>query len=572
MDKKENYSPVEKYADNKPNRTEKQSTKFIPKELLIATNIENLKCILTTGLICPKEGYKKYYKDPGFFSPGHVPIFIDNVPPYILSECRDEEDKDIYNTIIALDLSWDNLIPSSVRDFVNNKGKQVKGQLDNDAPVSMVFFEGVIPVSAIKTIYFRAKEEKSEFLGTKYGNFNPKFFSLKVNFKLFDDSRPSDVPIFPGDSTAAIKIDSNYLTISGAEKRIPDHKDYLESDARGGVISLLMHSLPPLPESENLIKNVVNESSGVNTDLQVLPKQLEIINNWIWKRRPLSTDDVDKILLWHLLNLLSPLDPHKGITASQFLAILQNKFETSEDLRKHPKSSYQELKDRFKKRFDQISDAVNQIINPDDLFQDSSIKSRVLRGLLLFLMYKKGIYSFRKNKDLIKSWQITPADTLFAHILYAAWRGWKQIDQDLRPKDKVDIYSLCTFMSNWHNKHYSEQHYVFASDASFKISGNCSPWEKDMLLKADWNKHRKLREYAIDLAKKRDWQSIQLKIKAGSNKLSELKFSKNGDVALTLLGSLSIKETIDKEGFMDSLKQIELTDEEKKNFQKIFES
>jgi hypothetical protein len=157
------------------------------------------------------------------------------------------------------------------------------------------------------------------------------------------------------------------------------------------------------------------------------------------------------------------------------LAILQDKFETTEDLRKDPKPSYQELKDRFKKRFDQISNAVNHIKNPDNLFQDSSIKSRVLRGLLLFLLHKKDIYNFQKNKDLIKSWHIIPTDTLFAHILYAAWRGWKQIDQDLRPKDKVEIYSLCTFMSNWHNKHYPEQRYVFGPDASFKISGNCSP-------------------------------------------------------------------------------------------------
>lgn len=570
MDKKETNSPVERYADNNPIQTVKQNTKFVPKELLIATNIENLKSILTTGLICPKEGYKKYYKDPGSFSPGHVPIFIDKVPSHILSECRDEEDKDIYNTIIALDLSWDDLIPC-IRSFVNNKGEQVKGQFDNNAPASIIFFKGVIPVSAIKTIYFRAKEEKSEFRGINYGNFNPNIFSLRVNRKLFDDSRSSGAQMFLGDSIAAIKINPIRLSISGAEKQIPDHKDYLESDARGGVISLLMHSLPPLSESENLINYVINESSMVNADLQVLPKQLEIINNWIWGKS-LSTDDVDKILLWHLLNLLSPMDPHKGITASKFLGNLQDELETSGDLRKYPKPSYQELKDRFKKRFDQISDAVNDIINPDDLFQDSSIKSRVLRGLLLFLMYQKDMYNFQKKKDLIKSWQITPADTLFAHILYAAWRGWKQIDQDLRPKDKVEIYSLCTLMSNWHNKHYSGQRYAFTSDASFKISGICSPWEKDMLLKADWNKHRKLKECAIDLAKKRDWQSIQLKIKAKSNKLSELKFSKKGDVALTLLGSLSVKETIDKEGFMDSLKQSELTDEEKKDFQKIFGS
>ena len=107
--------------------------------------------------------------------------------------------------------------------------------------------------------------------------------------------------------------DSIRFTIYDAEKQIPDRKDYLESDARGGVISLLMHSLPPLPESENLIKNVVNESSLVNTDSQVLPKQLEIINNWIWKRS-LLTDDVDKILLWHLLNLLSALDSHYSVS------------------------------------------------------------------------------------------------------------------------------------------------------------------------------------------------------------------------------------------------------------------
>ena len=205
MNKKETDSPGKERAGNNPISTEKQSTKFIPKELLIATNIENLKRILTTGLICPREGYKKYYKDPRFLSPGHVPIFIDKVPPYILSKCRDEEDKDIYNTIIALNLSWDNLIPC-IRGFVNNKGEQVKGQLDNNAPVSIIFFEGVIPVSAIKTIYFRAKEEKAEFLGINYGNFNPKIFSslLKVNLKLFDDSRSSDAQMLLADSTAAI--------------------------------------------------------------------------------------------------------------------------------------------------------------------------------------------------------------------------------------------------------------------------------------------------------------------------------------------------------------------------------
>ncbi len=523
-----------------------------PKELLIATNAENLKSIITSGLIRPKEGYTKYYKDLCEFSPGHIPIFTDKIPSGILSECQEE--KDIHVVIISLKFSWHDLLPS-INGYVNEKGEPFKGPPAEDTLAGVIFFNGVIPVSAIKSAYFRSKEEKEEFLAIRYLNFDHRMTSLQLKLGLFRQQH------------AYLKKESIHFSCDDMEKQIPGNADYLESDARGGVISMLMQYLPPFQEAKVFIKSLVNnDSSSAIADFQALPENLKIINNWIW-RNPVSTDKIDNILLWHLLDLLAPLNCLNGITSSEFLDDFQQRIESSNDFKQHPKYSYEKLMARFKNSLRLIEDTLG-IGDPDQFFQNPEITSGVLRGLLLFLLYKNDIGEFQKNNEYLKHRQITPADILFANILYAAWKGWKNIDENIRPKDKKTIYSMCNFMSNWHNINYTAKPYITDFAFSPALSGNFSPWAKAILLNTKWS--TKLKKFAVDLSKKRDWPCIQTEIKGSNKKLTELKLSKQGDMVLKLIGAVSIKETIDEEDFKAKLKQTDLTDDEKKTFQKTF--
>lgn len=528
-------------------------TKLDSNLFLIATNTENLKSIITTGIIRPREGYRKYYKDFCSFCPGSIPLFIDSIPAGLLYLCQEEEDIDV--VILSLELSRE------------KSSLLMNDPFDEKNPVDIIFFQGVIPVTAVKNVYFKSKKEKTNFLDFRYANFHPNDFNLKVNAKVFNQTG-NDGDIFDENPS----LDAFKSNRFDTEKNIPQAKDFLEADARGGVLSILLQTLPPIPEAEKLITTAVTEVPPKSFDLMVLPEQIKYLHHWMWKQ-PARTDDVDGILLWHLLNLLSSCDPHYGMTASVFLDQLQEEFKKSEDLRQTPKSSYEDLIRKLEKRFCEISTIVEGINDPASFFRNHGIASNIMKGLLLFLLYPKDVCGFRKNKGMMKEWEITPEITLFANMLYAAWQGWKRMDEDIRRRDKQRGYSICNFMANWHNQFYAGQPYVFSSAASsFKLTGNCSPWEKTMLLKTPWNTNHKLGKCAVQLAKIRDWPSLQWEINVPQEKLSDLHYSKDGTLKVTLTGNVIFKESIDKPHFKDSLKETELTDDEKKAFQTMFNS
>ncbi|CCK79332.1 hypothetical protein [Desulfobacula toluolica] len=527
--------------------------KLDSKLFLMATNTENLKSIITTGVIRPREGYKKYYKDFSSFCPGFIPLFVDSIPAELLYLCQEEDDIDV--VILSLELSWE------------KSSLLMQEQFDKNYLADIVFFQGVIPVTAIKNICFKSKQAKTRFLDFRYANFHPNDFSCKINAKIFNQTG-SDKDIF--DKNPSLDVFKSRQI--DAPKNIPQAQDFLQADARGGVLSMLLQTLPPMPESQKLIDAAVIEVPPESFDLTLLPEQIKYLYHWIWKK-PAITDDVDGILLWHLLNLLSSCDPYDGITTSVFLDQLQQEFKKSKDLRKSPKSSYEDLIKKLEKRFCEISTIVEGIDDPAFFFQNHDIASNIMKGLLLFLLYPKDLYGFRKNKEMIKEWEITPQITLFANILYAAWQGWKRMDEEIRHQDKQLGYSVCNFMADWHNQFYAEHAYVFsAADFSFKLTGNCSSWEKAMLLKTPWNTNHKLGKCAVQLAKTRDWPSLQWQINVPQEKLFDLHYSKDGTLKIKLTGNVIFKESIDKDHFKASLKKTQLTDDEKKDFQTMFNS
>ncbi|WP_300459484.1 hypothetical protein [Desulfobacula sp.] len=526
------------------------------KPFLMATNTENLKSILTTSLIRPMEGYRKYYKDFCSFSPGFIPLFIGSIPAKHLSVCQEETDMDV--VILSLDLSREKL-SALVKDPVEGKDP-----LEEKNPAGIFFFQGVIPVTAIQHIYFKSKKEKDRFLDFRYAHFHPTDFSLKVNAKAFRQTT-IDGDIFhenPG-------LDAFTSPPPFAEKTVPCTADFLEADARGGVLSLLSASLPPLPEAGKLITAAVHELPSASVDLAVLPEQIKTLHHWIWKQ-PAATDDVDGILLWHLLNLLSACDPHQGMTASVFLHGLHEEFKRSPDFRQAPKSPYADLIQKLEKRFQEISTSVEGITDPVIFFQDNGIASNVMKGLLLFLLYPKDIYDFPDNKEMMKEWGITPPIHLFATILYAAWQGWTRLDEGICCRDKPHVSAVCNFMADWHNQFYAGHSYGFSPGGTFKVTGQCSPWEKTMLLTLPWKAHHKLGKCALQLAKTRDWPCLHWDITAPKEKLSDLHYTREGGLKLKLIGNVVFKESIDIPLFKTLLEATELTDDEKKHFDMLY--
>ena len=520
------------------------------KPVLMATNTENLKSILTTGLIRPMEGYRKYYKDFCFFCPGAIPFFLTSIPEKLLYLCQEEADMDV--VILSLDLSREKLSP-----LMNDP-------LDEKDPYDIFFFQGVIPVTAILSIFFKSKKEKTRFLDLRYANFYPTEFNLKVNPKAFHQAS-IDKDIFhdsPG-------LDAFNYKPPDPQKNIPHANDFLEADARGGVLSLLLSSLPPLPEAKNLITAAFHKLPLEPFDVHVLPEQIKYLHHWIWKQ-PARTDDVDGILLWHLLNLLSACDPHQGITASVFLYQLKEEFKKSQDLRQTPKSPYADLILKLEKRFQEISTSVEGITDPAVFFQDDGIASNVMKGLLLFLLYPQDVCDFPDNTEMMEEWGITPHIRLFATILHAAWQGWTRLDESIRRRDKPHVSAVCNFMADWHNQFFAGHSHVFSPAESFKVMGRCNPWEKTMLLNLPWKANHKLGKCALQLAKTRDWPCLQWDITAPKEKLSDLHYTRDGGLKLTLTGNIVFKESIDIQEFKTLLEPTELTDDEKKRFEKLY--
>jgi hypothetical protein len=72
------------------------------------------------------------------------------------------------------------------------------------------------------------------------------------------------------------------------------------------------------------------------------------------------------------------------------------------------------------------------------------------------------------------------------------------------------------------------------------------------------------------LAKTRDWPCLQWDITAHVEKLSDLHYSKDGELKLTLTGHVMFKESIDIPLFKTLLEATELTDDEKTTFQRLY--
>lgn len=542
-------------------------THFNPKEILLATNGENLKHFITSGFIHPREGFKKYYRDISHSSPGHLPLFIDSIVPSLLQECQEEPHIDI--VILSLRLPLANVL-DRISYYIDENNVLVSGApaLDEkDAKAQIVYYKGVIPTSAIATVFFKSSVEKKRFLAYDYSNFKPTMFKLNIGAKFFKEQKSGTGEMF---NEQKATVESTFI-----QKPVPDYTAYLAAHARGALLSMLKHGLPPVPESNALINLVTQPSPQENPVLNILPRQLEHLKDWIWGKIK-SIDDVDGILLYHVLDLLASSDPLKGLTSVTFLNDLENLLENNKQpLTNHlanPSINYEGLKQRFRKRFEEIQQAVDQHIEPSIFFNDKTLKSNIMRALLLFLIRLKRVPEFYKEKDLIEEWSISGEDLLFANIFYAVWQGWQLMNDELRPGAKKEIFVITDFMADWFNKTQGGFQGCFSQKTNLKVSGSSMLWEKKILKNIPWKINQPLGKFAINMAKERNWDSITSEIVIEEKNISKMSYEKknNTNISITIAGDFSLKERLDKNIFLEQLDEIELTDNEIAQFKKLY--
>ena len=576
---------------------------FSPFKLLLATNTENLKSMISSGMIHPVEGYRKYYHDLSRFSPGHLPLFVNVLPATLLSECREESDMDV--AILSIKLPQ-KALQSNVAYTIDDGNQLILASPEAHNPVKALLYRGILPLSTIATIYLESTAAKKRFLAYRYANFTPEIFSIKVQAKPFNQLKGDKAIVTRLSRLTGSNIAMPTPSGTSSEKSVPSsppllhlsaqqatgendtRTDFLETDARGGLIAVLMKTLPPVSESHNLLSYILTPPPVDYLKLTLLPKSIKYLNNWLWNN-PVKTDDVDAILLWHLLHLLAPSDPLQGLTSAVFLDQLRQHFQSGEDLRNAPSTPYGELKQRFFKRFDQIQNAVDQHTDPADFFLDETLKSDMMRALLLFLLYPKNLWALYENHPLINAWNISAEVMLFAGIMNGVWLGWQSLNEMIRPQEKKRIFGISDFMADWETLCRSEvggdvsgeieassmegeKAAIFGNRKEMSVSGSCTLWEKKILMHTPWSIKSKLGQFARNLAKKRNWAALQTKLSIPPENLSQLSYQKEGEMALTMIGDVTLQERIDKAMFFEALEKIELTDDEKVGLSACFNS
>ena len=206
----------------------------------------------------------------------------------------------------------------------------------------------------------------------------------------------------------------------------------------------------------------------------------------------------------------------------------------------------------------------------ENFFLDSTMKSSLLKGLLLFLLYHEKLNDENLSDENIKKWEITEGDILFREIFYSTWKGWNLLEGRVRtsnkPKDKKDLFKK---LSDYYEYLFNGMLIKGENNFNFQPFGNINNWTKDILLKEEWS--NKIKNFAIEFAKGRNLECLSYEIKASSKDNLDSLTIKENSLIIKLQGNVIIKNKIDEKFFKALLEKIELlTDKEKENFNKTY--
>lgn len=386
-----------------------RSPSGVDRKLFYVTNGNNLRGILSSGLIRPRTGWPKYAADFQELFSGHVPLFCDGVP-FEMMESVTTYDRHDFPAILEIDAQgWG----GAELLAVNKDGNVTKVSFDSlCGSACAILSKGVVPLADVTKVHFGQAEDAKRFASDCRAMANTRSDLTPVGHTF---KGISDIDMALPSSEAVSPSGSDQYGIA-AMRRI---------DAVGGVLSALLRMQSK--GSHRLLRDVFLEwtpewqddedtTSGLGRELRLA------VTAWIEGNKPAGADP-NAIILRLALDSLSSQPFVRGLSPEAFLDSLDTSAATE----------LKEFHEVLRTRLATIRSSVLHDEDPAQLFQATG--SCVMRGILLMLLDN----AYREDRRLPIGCTPSAPDLLMAEVLRGALHGWTRVPITMRGAPKAEL-------------------------------------------------------------------------------------------------------------------------------------
>lgn len=382
----------------------------LERRLFYVTNASNLRSILASGLIRPRQGWPKYVPDFQEQTPGYIPLFSGGVPHSQVVDQVTKHDRHDLPVIVEFDAkSW--VAPQVLCVRVDGKVDAVEF---TKAPkgARMLLLRGVIPLADARKVHFANASAVKRFSSDCQAFANTRVALLAVN---------DDVAVVPDVAPVAIAL----ADLPPAASDAATGAQMRRIDAVGGILSALTRA--PEGGGELVVRNVFPEWPGAQRKgsgpASALAEVLgATVTEWIQVQECQTSDTMCAVLCCALDFLAAP-QASTGFSADALLdAISQHSQRVTEKDRK-----------LLQERLQAIRNTVLHDESPAAFFQRKG--SPVLRGLLLFLLDSE----YREDRVPPRGCIADPQDLLMAEVMRGALNGWSRVPVAMRGDPQAEL-------------------------------------------------------------------------------------------------------------------------------------
>ncbi len=376
------------------------------------TNAGNLRSILASGLIRPRQGWPKYAPDFQEQTPGYIPLFYGGVPHSQIVDQVTMHDRHDLPVIIEFDAkSW--IAPNIACATTDGERENVDLW---KAPVAtqVLLLRGVIPLADVRTVHFASAVAAKRFRSDCQAFSNVRATLLAAN----DDFSVIPELYLAADLFAPGSIPSAQFAGGTAEqmRRI---------DAVGGVLAALTRM--PQAGGESVIHQVCPEwLSAKNTRITVAESLsddlVRTVIQWIRAENNHNDDTMCTVLCCILDFLATPLAA-TGFATETLLCVIEQ----------HSPGIREKDQKPLLERLQSMRGVVLHDDSPAPFFDRGG--SPVLRGLLLFLLDSE----YREERTLPRGCTAGLQDLLIAEIMRGAKNGWSRVPVVMRGDPEAEF-------------------------------------------------------------------------------------------------------------------------------------
>ncbi len=380
--------------------------------LFYVTNASNMRSILASGLIRPRQGWLKYAADFQDQTPGYIPLFYGGVPHSQVSDQVTKHDHHDLPVVIEFDASsWMGPDISCVRtDGARETMEFPKVPLGTQ----VLLLRGVIPLGDVRRVHFGSAAAAKRFSSDCQALSNTRASLLAMN---------DDFSVVPDISVAPEVLPSRGVPVDQADEGTLESMRRI--DAVGGVLAALTR---------------LQHAGGASVIHRVFPEWRKVQSEEISPTAPLSEELVLTLIRWIraekcqgdetmcvvlccTLDFLATPQAATGVATESLLGTLEQHVQGIREKDRKP----------LLERLQTIRNCVIHDESPAPFLQKKG--SPVLRGLLLFLLDSE----YREDRALPRGCAAESQDLLMAEIMRGALNGWSRVPVIMRGPTQAEF-------------------------------------------------------------------------------------------------------------------------------------